>query len=140
SSSAELARLQRQIEEQTARLALARALRVPDLTVAGAVTHDSPPEFVWGWRSALTIPLPIFTTHRAEVRVEEATLAQRLAERDAVRRRLEGEVARSVALATAGQRAARRYREEILPQTEEVERMAEDAYRSGQTGLVALLQ
>ena len=33
-----------------------------------------------------------------------------------------------------------RYRDEILPRAAEVERIAEDSYRSGQTGLVALLQ
>jgi outer membrane protein TolC len=33
-----------------------------------------------------------------------------------------------------------RYRDEILPRAAEVEAMAEDSYRSGQTGLTALLQ
>ena len=33
-----------------------------------------------------------------------------------------------------------RYREHVLPQADEVERMAEDSYRSGQTSLVAMIQ
>jgi cobalt-zinc-cadmium efflux system outer membrane protein len=52
-SSAELALLDRQIEEQRAKVALARALRTPDVTPSAAVTHDSEPEFTWGWRAGL---------------------------------------------------------------------------------------
>lgn len=139
-SSTELARLQQQVEEQTARVALARAARVPDLTLAPTVTHDSPPEFLWGWRAAVTLAVPLFHNHGAEVEVEQRTLEQRQAELDGARRRLEGEVARAFAVAASAQRAARVYRDQVLPQTEEVERMAEDSYRSGQTGLETLMQ
>ncbi|HEV8632445.1 MAG TPA: TolC family protein [Thermoanaerobaculia bacterium] len=138
-SSAELSRLQQQVEEQQARLALARSQQVPDLTLAPAVTHDSPPEFDWGWRAAVTLVLPLFHNHRAEVEVEQRTLEQRQAELAAARRRIAGELARTQALAESAQRSARLYRDQIVPQTEEVERMAEDAYRSGQTGVEALL-
>jgi len=139
-SSVELARLQQQVEEQTARVALARAERVPDLTLAPSVTHDSPPEFLWGWRAAVSLAVPLFHNHGAEVEVERLTLEQRQAELDGARRRLEGEVARAFAVAASAQRTALVYRDRVLPQTEEVERMAEDSYRSGQTGLESLLQ
>ena len=139
-SSAELLRLRQQVEEQTARVALARAERVPDLTLAPSVTHDSPPEFLWGWRAAVSLAVPLFHNHGAEVQVERLTLEQRQAELDGARRRLAGEVARAFAVAASAQRAALVYRDRVLPQTEEVERMAEDSYRSGQTGLESLLQ
>lgn len=139
-SSAELVRLQQQVEEQTAKVELARAARVPDLTLAPTVTHDSPPEFLWGWRAAVTLAVPLFHNHGAEVDVERRTLEQRQAELDGARRRLEGELARALAVAESAQRVALVYRDQILPQTEEVERMAEDSYRSGQTGLEVLLQ
>jgi outer membrane protein TolC len=49
-------------------------------------------------------------------------------------------VAAALVRATTQREQVARYRDEILPRTREVEAMAEDSYRSGQTGLVALLQ
>ncbi len=139
-ASTELAVLDRGIAEQRARVALARAERVPDPTLSGSVTHRAQPDFDWGWRAALTIPLPIFTRRGAAIRVEERTLAQLEAERKARAEEIGGAVFAAAAAAAAQRQAALRFRDQILPQTEEVERMAEDSYRSGQTGLPALLQ
>jgi outer membrane protein TolC len=50
------------------------------------------------------------------------------------------EVFAAAANAEVQRLAVLRYRDEILPRAAEVEAMAEDSYRSGQTGLVALLQ
>src|SRR5204863_97914 len=95
--NAELAVLDRQVAEAAARAALARAQQVPDPTVEGAVTHDAPGEFVWGWRYAVGITVPLFTRHRAAVRVEEATLAQLRAQREALVQKIEGAVGAAVA-------------------------------------------
>jgi cobalt-zinc-cadmium efflux system outer membrane protein len=138
--SAELAVLDRQVAEAAARAALARAEQVPDPTVEGAVTHDAPGEFVWGWRYAVGITVPVFTRHRAAVRVEEATLAQLRAQREALVQRIQGAVGAALARATVQRQQYIRYRDFILPQSREVEAMAEESYRSGQTGLPALLQ
>jgi cobalt-zinc-cadmium efflux system outer membrane protein len=138
--NAELAVLDRQVAEAAARAALARAQQVPDPTVEGAVTHDAPGEFTWGWRYAVGITVPLFTRHRAAVRVEEATLAQLHAQREALIQKLEGAVGAALARAAAQREQYMRYRDFILPQTREVEDMAEESYRSGQTGLPALLQ
>jgi outer membrane protein, heavy metal efflux system len=139
-ASAELALLDRRIEEQRARVALARALQVPDLTPAAAVTWDAEPEFETGWRAALTVSVPLFSRHRAGVRLEDAALAQLVAERDAARQRITGEVTAAAALAAAQQEQYARYRDEILPQALEVERLAGDSYELGQTDVTALLQ
>jgi outer membrane protein TolC len=104
------------------------------------VTHASLPDFVWGWRVAAMATIPVFTTHRAAVRVEEAALAQLSAQRAAVLARVTGDVTSASALAEAERLAYLRYRDQILPQTLEVERMAEDSYRVGQTNIAALLQ
>jgi outer membrane protein TolC len=132
--------LDRQVAEAAARAALARAEQVPDPTVEGAVTHDAPGEFVWGWRYAVGITVPVFTRHRAAVRVEEATLAQLRAQREALVQRIQGAVGAALARATVQRQQYIRYRDFILPQSREVEAMAEESYRSGQTGLPALLQ
>jgi cobalt-zinc-cadmium efflux system outer membrane protein len=139
-ANAELAVLDRGIAEQKARVALTRAQQRPDPIVQGSITHRSPPDFDWGWRAGLTLVLPIFTRRGAAVQVEERTLAQLEAERNARAAEISGQVYAAAANAAARQRELLRFRTQILPQVEEVERMAEDAYRSGQTGLPALLQ
>ena len=138
--NAELAVLDRQTAEAVARAALARAQQMPDPTLEGAVTHDAPGEFVWGWRYAVAVAIPIFTRHRAAVRVEEATIAQLKAQREALVQRLEGAVGAALVRANTQRRQYLRYRDDILPRSREVEAMAEESYRAGQTNLVALLQ
>ena len=139
-SNAELAVLDRQIAEARAKIALAQALRTPDVTPDFTVTRDSEPEFLYGWRVAATATIPVFTSHRAGVRVEQAGLAQLEAQRAAVVARVTGEVSSAALLAEAQRVAYLRYRDQILPQAQEVEQMAEDSYRLGQTGIAALLQ
>jgi cobalt-zinc-cadmium efflux system outer membrane protein len=94
---------------------------------------------VWGWRAGLTVTLPIFTRHHAEVEVEEATLAQLKAERDASATQIAGAVTAAATQAAVAQRQALRFRDEILPHALEVEGLAEESYRAGQSNLVALL-
>jgi len=138
-ASAELAAADRRIEEQRARVALAHALRTPDITPEGTLTRRAEPEFNTGWRAAVSVTVPVFTTHSAGVRVEEAALAQVTSEREATMARISGEVAAAVAVAEAQRQQYIRYRDEILPQAADVERMAEDSYRLGQTGIAAYL-
>jgi cobalt-zinc-cadmium efflux system outer membrane protein len=138
--STELAVLDRRIEEQRARLALAQALRTPDVVPMATLTHDAEPEFTYGWRAAVAITLPIFTTHKAGVVVEQATLDQLSAEREATLRRIVGEVTAAAASAEAQRLAYVRFRDLILPQAEEVEQLAQASYQLGQTGIAVLLQ
>ena len=142
SASAELAVFDRRLDEQRARIALAKAMQSPDLTPEGSVTHgfaeDGP--FQTGWKAALAITLPIFTTHKAGVTLEESTLAQLTTERNAADMRIAAAVAAAVAIADAQRQQFIRYRDEIVPQAIQVEQMAEDAYRLGQTGIAAYIQ
>jgi cobalt-zinc-cadmium efflux system outer membrane protein len=139
-ASSELAVLDRRIEEQRARLALARALRVPDLVPSATLTHDAEPEFTYGWRAGLAVTLPILTSHKAGVLMEQATLDQLTAERQAALLRISGDVTAAAAAAEAPRLAYTRYRDVILPQAQQVEQVAQDSYRLGQTGIAALLQ
>jgi cobalt-zinc-cadmium efflux system outer membrane protein len=139
SVSAELAVIDRRIEEQRARIALARALQTPDLTPEATLTRGNEPEFSTGWRAAVAVTVPLFTRHRAGVLLEEATLSQLGVERDAALARITGEVTSAVVLADAQRQQVVRYRDVIIPQALEVERMAEDSYRLGQTGIAAFL-
>ena len=139
-SSAELITLDRRIDEQRAKLALAHALRAPEVTSEATLTRRAEPEFDTGWRAAVAVSIPVFTTHRAGVMVEEAALTQLTSEREAAATRIAGEVTSATAIAESQRQQYVRYRDEIVPQALEVERMAEDSYRLGQTPIAAYLQ
>ncbi len=140
STNVDLAVLDSQLQEQRARIALAQALKVPDVIPEFAITRGAEPEFSTGWRAAVVIAVPMFTRHTAGVRVEEAALVQLTSAREAVLARIRADVASSLARAEALRQQYLTYRDEILPAALEVERMAEDAYRFGQTGIAAFLQ
>jgi cobalt-zinc-cadmium efflux system outer membrane protein len=139
-SNAALAVLDRQIAEAEANVAVARAERIPDPNVEGALVHDAPGEFTWGWRFAVGVTVPLWTRHAGLVRVEEATLAQLRREREGTRLRVQGAAYAAALRAAAARQQYLRYRDEILPKSREVEAMSEESYREGQTGLPALLQ
>ena len=139
SANAELALFDRRLEEQRARIALAQSLRTPDVTPEGTITRGQP-EFATGWRVAVAVAVPIFTRYRAGVRLEEITLQQIQAEREATVARIAGDVTSAVAIADAQRQQFLRYRDQIIPQAVVAEQMAEDSYRLGQTGIAAFLQ
>jgi cobalt-zinc-cadmium efflux system outer membrane protein len=139
SSNRELAVLDRRLEEQDQRVRLARAQRWPDFDLTAAVTHDDP-EFDWGWRAGVSSTLPLFHHHRAEARVEEAILAQLRAQRDAQAAEIRGTVVSAWSLADARAREYATYRDQVLVTASEVESMVEESYRSGQSGLLAMIQ
>lgn len=139
-ASSELTLLDRQIDEQRAKLALAQAMRTPDIVPTATLTHDAEPEFTYGWRAGLGVTLPLFSTHKAGVQVEQATLERLLGQRQAALQRITGEVSAAVAAAEAQRQTYVRYRDVILPQAQQVEQLAQDSYQLGQTGLPALLQ
>lgn len=139
-ASTQLVLLDRQIEAQRARITLAEALRTPDVVPTATLTHDAQPEFTYGWRAGVAITLPVFTSHRAGVLVEQTTLDQLMAQRQATLLNITGDVTAAAVMAEAQRQLYTRYRDEILPQAQQVEQTAQDAYQLGQTGIAALLQ
>jgi cobalt-zinc-cadmium efflux system outer membrane protein len=139
-ASTQLVLLDRQIDTQRARIALAEALRTPDVTPTATLTHDAQPEFSYGWRAGVAVTLPIFASHRAGVLVEQSTLEQLMAERQATVLKITSDVTAAAVLAEAQRLLYIRYRDDILPQAQQVEQTAQDAYQLGQTGIAALLQ
>jgi cobalt-zinc-cadmium efflux system outer membrane protein len=136
----EIAALDRRLDEQRAKLALARALRTPDVTPTATLTHDAQPEFTYGWRAGIAVTLPVLATHKAGVLVEQTTLDQLLAQRQAAVTRVAADVTAAAATAETQRLAYVRYRDVILPQAQEVEALAQESYQLGETGIAALLQ
>ena len=85
--------------------------------------------------SAATVALPIFTTGRADVAVAEATLARVAANATRAPRRSPARWPRPSRARPRRARRSRGTRPTILPASLQVEAMAEESYRSGQTGL-----
>ena len=139
-ASPDIAALDREIDEAAARERLAHAMRAPDPTISGGVLLDAEPEFMYGWKAGVAITIPVFTRHDAGVRVEAARVAQLRALRGARVAELTGQATAAAARAGAARQRYLRYRDEIIPQLATIEAMAEDSYRSGQTGLAAFLQ
>jgi outer membrane protein TolC len=139
-ASTQLALLDQRIAEGKARVQLARAERIPDLVLQGALTRRSEPEFETGWRAGISMSLPILNQHRGEVTLEEQTLVQLQAEREAVMAQIRGSVTAALVLTSARRERYVAYRDRILPQAAEVEQMAAESYSAGQTGLVTMLQ
>ncbi len=134
-SNADVVVLDRRIEEQTARRSLADALRKPDVTAGGSVTYDAQPEFSVGWRANVAVTLPLFTTHRAAVLVEDAELHRLQSERAALLATTTAAVTAAHVRAAAARDQVARFDTEILPRAIEAEQMAQDGYSAGQTGL-----
>jgi len=139
-ASTELLVIDRQIETQRARILLAQALRVPDVIPTATLTHEAQPEFTYGWRAGLAVTLPLFTSHRAGVLVEQTALDQLNAQRQATLVRINGAVTSAAVTVRAQRQLYVRYRDEIIPQAQQVEQLAQESYQLGQTGIAALLQ
>ena len=139
-ASTELLVLDREIEAQRARIALAQALRVPDVIPSATLTHDAQPDFTYGWRAGVAVTLPLFTSYRAGVVVEQTTLDQLTAQRQATLVRIAGAVTAAAVTVQAQRQLYARYRDDIIPQAQQVEQLAQESYQLGQTGIAALLQ
>jgi len=88
----------------------------------------------------VAIAVPLFTTHRAGVELEQSTLDQLTAQRRASLSRIDALVSSAAVLAQTRRQLYLRYRDEIIPRAQEVEQVAQDSYQLGQTGIVSLLQ
>ena len=139
-SNADLLVFERQIAEQMARRDLARSMQSPDLTAGASYTYDAEPEFSRGFRASVGITVPLFTRHTAGVILEEAELARLTAQRAATVIELRGVVTAAFTRAISAKEQLARRTTESLPLASEVERMAQDSYSAGQSGLVTLLQ
>jgi outer membrane protein, heavy metal efflux system len=138
--NAELAVLDRRLVEQQFRRAVAKSMRTPDLAAGPSLTWDAQPEFSVGWRASVAVTVPVFTTHKAGLALEDAELARLRGEREALAARVAAAVFAAVARASAAQQQVQRYEQETLPRVAVLERMAQDGYAAGQTGLVVLIQ
>lgn len=139
-TTADVALLNGRLDEARARLALTRALRVPDPIVQATLTYRAPPDFTYGWRAGASVTLPLLNRNTAAVLRDVRLVEQAQAYYSAGQRTADGRVA--IARSRVRTLVEQRQRETttLLPRSLEVVRMAEEAYRAGQIDLTALLQ
>jgi cobalt-zinc-cadmium efflux system outer membrane protein len=139
SQNVELRTAEQQIATEQSRLRLARAQRVPDLTLEpGLETFDSAHSHP-GFKMQVSVPLPIFNRGRADIDKSSATVAQLQAERDAARQRIAAEIARASLNVESARKQVEFYEAKLLPDAERIRELANEAYRIGQTSLLSVI-
>lgn len=139
SQNVELRTAEQQIATEQSRLRLARAQRVPDLTLEpGLETHDSAYSHP-GFKMQVSVGLPIFNRGGADIRKSSAMLEQLQAERDAARQRIAAEIARASLNVDSARKQVEFYETKLLPDAERVRELANEAYRIGQTSLLSVI-
>jgi cobalt-zinc-cadmium efflux system outer membrane protein len=140
SQNVELRTAEQQIATEQSRLKLARAQRVPDLTLEpGLETLDSSFPNRPGFKMQVTVPLPIFNRGRGDIAKSSAMLEQLQAERDAARQRIASEIARAALNVESARKQVEFYETKLLPDAERVRELANEAYRIGQTSLLSVI-
>jgi outer membrane protein, heavy metal efflux system len=136
----ELRTAEQQIGTEESRLRLARAQRVPDLTLQPGLEYfDSLYPGRPGFNMQVTVPLPIFNRQKGEIRKSSATLDQLRAERDAARQRISSEIGRAALSLESARQQVDFYETRLLPDAERVRQMAIESYRAGQTGILSVI-
>lgn len=133
-----LARWETEMEQRRAAVAMEEALRVPNLALGGGVKHSAASGDV-GLVAGVSIPVPVFNRNRDGIREARDRLARAEYEYRGAKVRWKTRLRtlhRSL-VTRAGE--ARRLREEILPQAEEVLHFTQEAYRIGRLGYLEVL-
>jgi cobalt-zinc-cadmium efflux system outer membrane protein len=139
-SNVDLRTAEQQIATEQSRLKLARAQRVPDLTVEpGLETFDSAFPGRPGFKMSVSVPLPIFNRGGAEIKRSSAMLEQLQAERDASRQRVSSDIGRAALNLDSARKQVEFYETKLLPEAERVRELANEAYRIGQTSLLSVI-
>ncbi len=139
-ANVDLRTAEQQIVAEQSRLKLARAQRVPDLTVQpGLESYDSAFPGHPGFNMAVSVPLPIFNRGSAEIKRSSAMLEQLQAERDATRQRVSSEIGRAALNLESARKQVDFYETRLLPDAERVRELANEAYRIGQTSLLSVI-
>lgn len=139
SQNVELRTVEQQIKTEESRLRLARAQRVPDLTLEpGIETLDSAFSHP-GFKMQATVPLPIFNRGQGDIRKSSAMLDQLRAERDAARQRISSEIGRAALNLESARKQVEFYESKLLPEAERLRQLAVESYQVGQTGLLSVI-
>jgi outer membrane protein, heavy metal efflux system len=138
-SNADIQRSIQQIKTEERRLALAKAQRIPDVTLQAGTDLNSPPDFQVGPRGQIGVTLPIFYHGQGEVALSNAKLQLGRLTLQSQQINVSAQVAAAYFDYTAKFHLAEQYRDRIVPETLRLEKMAEESYQSGKSNLLTLI-
>ena len=139
SQNVELRTVEQQITTEQSRLRLARAQRVPDLTLEPGIESLDSAFPHPGFKMQVSVSLPLFNRGQGDARKSSAMLEQLRAERDAARQRISSEIGRAGLNLETARKQVEFYETKLLPDAERVRQMAIESYRAGQTGLLSVI-
>jgi cobalt-zinc-cadmium efflux system outer membrane protein len=138
-SNAEVRRATQEMEVEQRRLALAKAERIPNLDLQAGVDLNAPHDYSVGPRGQVGISLPIFYHGQGEVAQSTARLEFLRLALQAQKTNVSVQVLAAYFDYTAKTRQAEEYAQKIVPQTVQLEDMAEESYRAGKSNLLTLI-
>jgi cobalt-zinc-cadmium efflux system outer membrane protein len=138
-SNYELQRLAQEEKVEESRLHLARAQRVPDLSLEFGTDFNAPQDFRVGPRSQISLIVPLFYRNQGEIAqslASQQVLASQIA---ATRRAVAGEVETAYFDWSAQKSQVEIYRDTLLPAARRLEEMAAESYQAGKTNILAVI-
>ncbi len=132
-----------------AELTLARAEQLPNVTAGVAFSRENSPTTVGdtGDRSIddliglkISVPIPFFDRNQAGLVEAHAKKSSAGIRQTSVRLSIEREVEAAYARLAATEKSANIYGKEILPQLSENLKLVEKAYRSGEVGILVMIE
>jgi cobalt-zinc-cadmium efflux system outer membrane protein len=134
----EIQSIQQELTTEEARLALAKSERIPDLDLEGG-TEINDADFQYGWRAALRLELPLFNQRKGEIERSNAATDNLKAELEAAKQKTRAEIEKAYLKVDALQKQVETYRKEILPGATEIEKLSQESYHEGKTGLLSAI-
>lgn len=135
-SSADILRTAQELRIEEKRLTLAKAQRVPDVTVQVGADLNSPPDFRAGLKGQIGVTVPLFYHGQGEIALATARTELLRLTLQAQQTNVSAQVTAAYFDHVAKTNLARQYEQRILPQTVRLEKMAEESYRAGKSPLL----
>ena len=120
-------------------LKLARAGRIPDVTVGVDYTHDPSNNARDSGGVGISLPLPLFNRHEGEIDAARVALAAAELKAEQARIAVCAEITSDYAAWQAADRVVRRFEGEVLTRVREIRTAAELSYTKGATTVLDLI-
>lgn len=132
-----------------AELSLAQAERLPNVTAGIAFSRESSLTSVGGQEDRstdyliglkLSVPIPLFDRNQAAVKEAQVRKSSAGIRQTSVRQSIEREVEAAHARLASAEKTVNIYSKDIIPQVTENLKLVQEAYRLGETGILAVIE
>jgi len=139
-SNPELQRLAQEQRVEQSRRELLKADRIPNLDFELGTDFNSPQDFRVGPRSQVSLTVPLFARNQGQIAQSLASEQVLVNESAAAARAVEGRIDAGYLDLKAQQTQVMLYRDRLLPVARQVEGLAEESYRAGKVGILAVIE